>query len=172
MPLEISKCLSGACARELPLRHQIGVLQRSVKKRCKLTPAARRSWVWLSRIWSDWRPALAILQPETVVARHRAGFRRFWTWKVRRGQRGRPRTSREIRDLICQMCRENPGWGCTRIHGELLKLGIDLGESSVSKYMVRSCGPPSQTWRSGPQKFQDAGFQINVTLLHPRCPRG
>ena len=113
-----------------------------------MTPWDRLLWVWFSRIWSDWRSALAIVQPETVVAWHRAGFRRFWTWKGRRGQRGRPRISGEIRDLIRQMCRENPGWGAPRIHGELLKLGLDIGESSVSKYLVRSSRPPSQTWRT------------------------
>jgi len=130
------------------LRHQIGVLQRSGRKRPKLTRADRLLWVWLSRTWRDWRSALAIVRPETVVAWHRAGFRLFWTWKVRRGQRGRPLISREVRDLIRQMCRENPGWGAPRIHGELLKLGIDIGESSVSKYMVRGRRPPSQTWRT------------------------
>jgi transposase InsO family protein len=99
-------------------------------------------------LWRDWRSALVIVKPETVVAWHRAGFRLFWTWKVRHGQPGRPVISREIRDLIRKMCRENPGWGAPRIHGELLKLGIDVGESSVSKYMVRSRRPPSQTWRT------------------------
>jgi putative transposase len=104
--------------------------------------------VLLSRIWRDWRSALAIVKPETVLAWHRAGFRLFWTWKVRHGQPGRPVISREVRDLIRKMCRENPGWGAPRIHGELLKLGIDIGESSVSKYMVRPRKPPSQTWRT------------------------
>src|ERR1700758_5831602 len=129
----------------LALRHQIGILQRSARKRPKLTPADRLLWVALCRIWRDWRSALAIVQPETVIAWHRAGFRLFWTWKVRHSQPGRPVISREIRDLIRQMCRENPGWGAPRIHGELLKLGIDIGESRVSKYMVRSRKPPSQT---------------------------
>ena len=69
----------------LALRHQIGVLQRSAGKRPRLTPADRLLWVWLSRIWRDWRSALAIVKPETVIAWHRAGFRLFWTWKVRRG---------------------------------------------------------------------------------------
>jgi len=78
----------------LALRHQIGVLQRSARKRPKLTPGDRLLWVWLSRIWSDWRSALAIVKPETVVAWHRAGFRLFWTWKVRHGQPGRPIISR------------------------------------------------------------------------------
>jgi len=132
----------------LALRHQIGVLRRSARTRPKLTSGDRLLWVWLSRVWSDWRSALAIVQPETVIAWHRAGFRLFWTWKVRRGQPGRPLVSREVRDLIRKMCRENPGWGAPRIYGELLKLGIDVGESSVSKYMVRCRKPPSQTWRT------------------------
>jgi transposase InsO family protein len=132
----------------LALRHQIGVLQRSARKRCKLSQADRLFWVLLSRLWRDWRSALAIVKPETVVAWHRAGFRRFWTWKVRCGQPERPAIPREVRDLIRQMCRENPGWGAPRIHGELLKLGFDIGESSVSKYMVRGRKPPSQTWRT------------------------
>jgi len=132
----------------LALRHQIGVLQRSARKRPKLTSGDRLFWVWLSRLWREWRSVLVIVKPETVVAWHRAGFRLFWTWKVRRGQTGRPVISREVRDLIRTMCRENPGWGAPRIHGELLKLGIDIGESSVSKYMVRCRKPPSQTWRT------------------------
>jgi putative transposase len=84
----------------LALRHQIGVLQRSARKRPRLTPVDRLLWVWLSRIWGDWRSALAIVRPETVVAWHRAGVRLFWTWKVRRGQPGRPTIAREVRDLI------------------------------------------------------------------------
>jgi putative transposase len=102
----------------------------------------------VNRLWRDWRSALAIVKPETVIAWHRAGFRLFWTWKVRRGQPGRPVLSLEARDLIRKMCRENPGWGAPRIHGELLKLGIDIGESSVSKYMVHCRKPPSQTWHT------------------------
>jgi len=130
------------------LRHQIGVLQRSTTKRPRLTAGDRLLWVFLSRVWRDGRSALAIVQPETVVAWHRTGFRPFWTWKVRRGQPGRPLISGEVRDPIRTMCRENTGWGAPRIHGELLKLGIDIGETSVSKYMVRSGKPPSQTWRT------------------------
>jgi putative transposase len=132
----------------LALRHQIAVLQRTAAKRLKLTSADRLLWICLLRLWHDWRSALAIVKPETVLAWHRAGFRLFWTWKVRRSQPGRPVISREVRDLIRKMCRENPCWGAPRIHGELLRLGIDVGESSVSKYMVRSPKPPSQTWRT------------------------
>src|ERR1700688_16698 len=132
----------------LALRHQIDVLRRSTRKRPKLTSGDRLLWICLFRFWRDWRSALAIVKPETVVAWHRAGFRLFWTWKVRRGQPGRPTIAREVRDLIRKMCRENPGWGAPRIHGELLKLGVDVAESSVSKYMVRCRKPPSQTWRT------------------------
>jgi len=132
----------------LALHHQIGVLQRSVKKRPKLTPVDRIFWVSLSRLWRDWRSALVLVKPETVVAWHRRGFRWFWTWKVRQGRPGRPAVVRKVRDLIRRMCRENPTWGAPRIHGELLKLGIDIGQTSVSKYMVRCRPPSSQTWRT------------------------
>jgi hypothetical protein len=132
----------------LALRHQISVLRRSARKRPKLTSGDRLLWVCLSRLWRDWLSTLVIVKAETVVAWHRKGFRLFWTWKVRRGQSGRPSIARETRDLIRKMCRENPGWGAPRIHGELLKLGIEIGESSVSKYMVRCRKPPSQTWRT------------------------
>src|SRR5215471_10953443 len=128
----------------LALRHQIGVLQRSLKKRRKITAIDRLFWASLSRLWRDWRSALVIVKPQTVVAWHRL----FWTWKVRRGQSGRPAIARETRDLIRRMSRENPTWGAPRIHGELLKLGIDIDESSVTKYKVRCCKPPSQTWRT------------------------
>jgi len=124
------------------------ILGRSAKKRPRLTATDRLLWVSLSRIWRRWRSTLVLVKPETVVAWHRKGFRLFWTWKVRHGQRGRPAITREIRDLIRTMCRENPTWGAPRIHGELLKLGIDIGESSVTKYMVRSRKPPSQTWHT------------------------
>ena len=132
----------------LALRHQIGVLQRSARKRVKLTSLDRLLWVWLSRIRGDWRSALVIVQPETVIAWHRRGFARFWRWKIRRGQPGRPTLPGEVRELIHRICRENPTWGAPRIHGELLKLGINISETSVRKYMVRRRKPPSQTWRT------------------------
>lgn len=131
----------------LALRHQIGVLRRSAPKRSKLTKADRLLWVWLSKVWQDWKSALYLVQPETVIGWQRKAFRMFWTWKSGR-QRGRPPVSNEIRRLIRRMSRENPIWGAPRIHGELLKLGIDIGETSVSKYMPRRCSPPSQTWRT------------------------
>src|ERR1700732_1571016 len=132
----------------LALRHQIGVLQRSARKRPKLTSGDRLLWICLFRLWRDWRSALAVVKPETVIAWHRAGFRLFWTWKVRHGQPGRPVISREVRDLIRKMCRENSSWGAPRIHGALLTLGINLSQATVAKYMVRQRKPPSQTWQT------------------------
>jgi putative transposase len=102
----------------LALRHQLGVLRRSVK-RPKLTPADRFLWAWLCEIWNDWRSSLMIVKPATVIAWHRKSFRLFWTWKVRHGQLGRPGVSPEVRDLIRRLSRENPLWGAPRIHGEL-----------------------------------------------------
>jgi putative transposase len=140
----------------LALCHQIGVLQRSARKRPKLTPVDHLLWVWLSRIWSDWRWALAIVEPETVVAWHREGFGLFSTWKVRCGQPGRPVISREIRDLIRKMCRENPSWGAPRIHGELLKLGTSVRAVSANTWCAaasRRPRPGAHSWRITPRRW-------------------
>lgn len=129
------------------LRHQLIVLRRSQRGRVQLNRADRVFWVWLSKIWSGWRSALVIVKPETVVAWHRKGFRLFWKWKSKRGP-GRPEVSAEVRALIRKMCLANPIWGAPRIHGELLKLGIEVSETTVAKYMPRNRKPPSQTWRA------------------------
>jgi putative transposase len=99
-------------------------------------------------VWKDWRSGVHIMKASTVVGWHRKGFRLFWSWKIRRGTLGRPTVPKEVRELIRTMSRENPLWGAPRIYGELLKLGIEIGETSVSKYMVRHRRPPSQTWRT------------------------
>ena len=88
------------------------------------------------------------MRPETVVHWHRQGFRLYWRWKSRSRCPGRPRIEPEIRDLIIEMHRTNPTWGAPRIHGELLKLGFSLAQSTVSKYMPRHRKPPSQSWRT------------------------
>src|SRR4051812_40504364 len=132
----------------LALRQQLGVLRRSAPKQLRLTPADRIFWVWLRSVWADWKSALLIVKPATVIAWHRKGFRLFWTGRIRRGQRGRPAVPQAIRDLIRMMSRNNPLWGAPRIHGELLKLGIEITEPTVAKYMLRHRKPPSQTWRT------------------------
>ena len=131
----------------LALRHQLQVLQRTRPRRLRLAKADRWLWVVLSRFWTEWRTALVIVKPETVVAWHRQGFRLWWTWKSRR-RMGRPTVPADVRALIRTMAQANPRWGAPRIHGELLKLGIDVCQATVAKYMMRQRQPPSQTWRT------------------------
>src|SRR6266571_2747565 len=122
-------------ARVLALRHQLQVLQRAQPRRVRLAKTDRWLWVVLSRIWTGWRTALVVVKPETVIAWHRQGFRLWWTWKSRR--LGRPSVPAEVRTLIRTMSQANPRWGAPRIHGELRKLGFDVCETTVAKYMVR-----------------------------------
>jgi putative transposase len=131
----------------LALRHQLNVLQRTAKKP-RLRATDRALWVLLSRFWAGWRESLAIVQPVTVIRWHREGFRLYWRWKSRPTRPGRPRVPREIRDLIGQLSQANPLWGAPRVHGELQRLGIEISQAAVSKYMVRNRKPPSQTWRT------------------------
>jgi transposase InsO family protein len=104
--------------------------------------------VLLSKIWKDWADALTFVKPETVIRWHRKGFKLYWTWKSRRKGHGRPAVSSELRELIRKMSQANPLWGAPRVHGELQKLGIEISQAAVSKYMVRHRKPPSQTWRT------------------------
>ena len=128
------------------LRHQLEVLQRNAKLP-RLRPSDRALWAGLSRLLPDWRRHLTIVQPDTVVRWHRAGWRLYWRWRSDPG-RGRPKVTAEVRALIRRMSLENPLWGAPRIHGELLKLDYDICESSISKYMARRSGPPTQTWQT------------------------
>jgi putative transposase len=131
----------------LALRHQVQILHRSRRRRVRLTQADRLLWIWLSRIWKEWRSAVVIVRPETVIAWHRRAFRFFWTWKSRR-RLGRPTIPPAVRALIRTMSQSNPLWGAPRIHGELLKLGIDVSQATVAKYLVRHRRLPSQSWRT------------------------
>src|ERR671938_61412 len=127
------------------LRQQLIVLARRAPKRLHLTNADRLVFICLYRLFPSSLDALLILKPETVLRRHRAGLRALWRWRSRpRG--GRPKIPAEVRGLIREMSRANPLWGAPRLHGELLKLGIHLAQSTVAKYMVRRRGPPSQSW--------------------------
>jgi putative transposase len=136
-------------AEIIALRHQLTVFQRTQKpKRVMLNAVDRCLWVWLSKLWTGWRSALIMVRPETVINWHRQGFRWYWTWKVRHGRSGRPQVPNQTRDLIRTMSRENPLWGAPRIHSELLKLGVNISQASVAKYMVRNPKPPSQTWKT------------------------
>ena len=129
------------------LRHQIEVLQRNCNKPA-LRWRDRAFWDILSVLWPDWCRAIYIVQPETVISWHRRGFRYYWRWKSRYRWPGRPKVSREVRELIRQMSTANPLWGAPRIHGELLKLGIEISQATVSKYMVKPEHRPSQSWQT------------------------
>ena len=134
-------------AENAALRHQLIVLRRKVQGRVRLTNNDRWFLIQLYRWFPSILQVVTIVQPETLVRWHRAGFRRYWRWKSRpRG--GRPQIEADLRALIRRMSIENPLWGAPRIHGELLKLGFEVAQSSVAKYMVKRRGPPSQGWRT------------------------
>ncbi len=134
-------------AELLVLRQQINVLRRKAPKRLRFGTIDRLVLATACQSFPKAYNALAIVGPDTVIRWHRAGFRLYWRWKSR-CRPGRPTISLEIRRLIRQMSIENSLWGAPRIHGELLKLGIDVGQTSVAKYMARRRGPPSQGWKT------------------------
>ena len=128
------------------LRHQVTVLRRQRPGRPRLFSTDRLLWVWLYRIWPQVLNTMVLVKPATVVQWHRKGFRLYWRRRSR--HLGRPRMSREIRDLIRKMSLANPLWGAPRIHGELLKLGIDVSQATVGRYLPWRPKVPSPTWRS------------------------
>jgi len=130
----------------IALRHQLEVLQRNAK-RPRLKPSDRMLWALISGFLPDWRRHLTIVKPDTVVRWHRAGWRLYWKWKSKPGP-GRPKVTAEVRVLIRKISLDNPLWGAPRIHGELMKLGYDVCQASIAKYMVKPTDPPSQTWNT------------------------
>jgi transposase InsO family protein len=134
-------------AENAVLRRQLIVLQRNVRGRARLTNNDRWFLVQMYRSFPSILTVVTIVRPETLVRWHRAGFRRYWHWKSN-SRGGRPRIETELRALIRQMSTENLLWGAPRIHGELLKLGFSVAQSTVAKYMVKRRGPPSQGWRT------------------------
>ena len=128
------------------LRHQVTVLRRQRPGQLRLFSTDRLLWVWLYRVWPQVLNAMVLVKPATVVQWHRKGFRLYWRWRSRR--LGRPKMSTEIRDLIRQMSLANPLWGAPRIHGELLKLGIEVSQATVGRYLPWRPKVPSPTWRS------------------------
>ncbi|SHH73952.1 integrase core domain-containing protein [Bradyrhizobium erythrophlei] len=134
-------------AENAVLRHQLIVLRRRVRGRAQPTNNDRWFLVQMYRWFPSILKLATIVEPETLVRWHRAGFRCYWRWKSR-PQGGRPQIDTELRALIRQMSTENQLWGAPRIHGELLNLGFEVAQSSVAKYMVKRRGPPSQGWRT------------------------
>src|SRR5215813_2651740 len=133
------------------LRHQLSIALRCAPPRLRLRGSDRALLVWMTRLWPSLLNASRIVQPETILRWHRAGFTAFWRWKSRK-RAGRPKIDRELRDLIRRMSKENPNWGACRIHGELLMLGFEVAQSTVSKYMVQG-RPPSQGMRDNDRAY-------------------
>ena len=158
-------------AEILALRHQLLVLRRAGRgRRLPLCWADHVLWVWLSQLWNDWRSALLVVKPETVIAWHRKGFRLYWKWKSRRRQ-GRPTVCPEVRNLIRQMSLVNPRWGVPRIHGELLKIGIEVSQATVAKYLVRHRNPRPQTWRTFPKNHAKDLVSVDLRVESPAAIR-
>jgi putative transposase len=132
----------------LALRHQVAVLHRQQTGRARLGPGDRLLWAWLYRAWPRCLKVMMLVKPATVIQWHRQRFRSYWRWRSCSRRVGRPGVNREIRDLIRQMSVANPLWGAPRIHGEMLKLGIEVSQATVGRHMVRRHGPPSPTWRA------------------------
>jgi len=131
----------------LALRQQLAVLNRR-QRRPKLWKLDRGFWLQLSRSWERWKETLVIVKPETVLRWHRKRLASYWARLSGQNGPGRPGKDRVIRDLIRKMAKSNPLWGAPRLHGELLKLGIDISERTVSRWMPRKTKPPSQNWRA------------------------
>ena len=131
----------------LALRQQLAAYKRTVT-RPRLRRTDRLFWVWLARVWAEWRQALVIVTPDTVLRWQRRRFREHWTKLSGRPPVGRPPVSAAIKALISRMAAANPLWGAPRIHGELAKLGIDVAERTVSRLLPKRHTPPSQTWRT------------------------
>ena len=148
----------------LVLRQQISVLRRANPKRLPFGSIDRLILGGVCRLFPKMYDALAIVRPNTVIRWHRAGFRLYWRWKSRR-RCGRSPVSLEIRRLIRETSVANPLWGAPRIHGELLKLGIEIGQTSVAKYMARRRGPPSQGWKTFLRNHADGTVAMDLFVV-------
>ena len=155
---------SSAEADNLALHHQVAVLQRQIGHSPKLTRWDRLLFAPLYRFQPSVLQSISIVQPETVVRWHRAGFRLFWKFKSR-AKAGRPRVREEVRALIREISIANPLWGSPRIHGELLKLGIDVSQSTVANYMVRGRHPPSQGWLTFLRNHADGIAAVDLFVV-------
>ncbi len=151
-------------AEILTLRHQLNVLRRKSPKRLAFSSIDRVVFAGLYRFAPGMLNALTIVKPETVIRWHRAGFRAYWRWKSR-SNRGRPKTSLEIRQLVREISLANPLWGAPRIHGELLMIGIDVGQTTVAKYMARWRKPPSQGWKTFLHNHSDGIASMDLFVV-------
>jgi len=151
-------------AENLFLRHQLAIALRRAPPRLRLCSSDRALFILITKLWPSLLGAAQVVQPETILRWHRAGFKMFWRWKSR-NRAGRPKIDRRLRDLIQRMSRENPLWGASRIHGELLMLGFEAAQSTVSKYMARPSKPPSQTWKTFLRNHAEAIAAVDMCVV-------
>jgi len=151
-------------AENLFLRHQLAIALRRAPPRLRLRVSDRALLVWITRIWPSLLDLTQVVEPETILRWHRSGFKAFWRWKSR-NRAGRPKIDRCLRDMIRRMNEENPLWDASRIHGELLMLGFEVAQSTVSKYMVRRRRPPPQTWKTFLRNHAEAIAAIDLCVV-------
>jgi len=151
-------------AENLFLRHQLNIALRQAPSRIRLSGSDRALLVLITKLWPNLVGMARLVQPETILRWHRTGFRVFWRWKSR-NRAGRPKIDRGLRDLIRRISAENPLWGASRIHGELLMLGFEVAQSTVSKYMVRRRNPPSQSWKTFLRNHGEAIAAIDMCVV-------
>ena len=161
---DLFKSRSRLEAENLFLRHQLNIALRQAPPRLRLRGSDRALLVWITRLWPSLLDISQVVRPETILRWHRAGFKAFWRWKSRK-RAGRPKIDRGLRDLIQRMSKENPQWGAARIHGELLMLGFEVAQSTVSKYMVRGGAPPSQSWKTFLRNHAEAIAAIDLVVV-------
>ena len=161
---DLFKSRSRLEAENLFLRHQLNIALRRAPPRLRLRGSDRALLIWMTRLWPSLLGMAQVVQPETILRWHRAGFKAFWRWKSR-NRAGRPKIDRGLRDLIQRMSSENLLWGASRIHGELLMLGFEVAQSTVSKYMVRGQNPPSQTWKTFLRNHAEAIAAIDMCVV-------
>ena len=151
-------------AENLFLRYQLNLALRQKPPRVRLRGSDRALLVWMIQLWPSLLDAVQVVQPETILRWHRAGVRAFWRWKSR-SRAGRPKIDRELRELIRRMSMDNALWGASRIHGELLKLGYEVAQSTVSKYLARGGKPPSQSWKTFLRNHTEAIAAIDMCVV-------
>jgi transposase InsO family protein len=151
-------------AENLFLRHQLNIALRRAPPRRRLRGSDRALLVWITRTWPNLLDLSQVVKPETILRWHRVGFKAFWRWKSAK-RVGRPKIDRGLCDLIRRMSEDNRLWGASRIHGELLMLGFEVAQSTVSKYMARSPKPPSQSWRTFLRNHAEAIAAIDMCVV-------
>ncbi len=162
--VDLFKSRSRLEAENLFLRHQLNIALRRAPLRVRVSGSDRTLIVLMTRIWPSLVGLAQVIQPETILRWHRIGFRVFWRWKSR-SRAGRPKVDPELRNLIRRMSKENPLWGAPRIHGELLMLGFEVAQSTVSKYMMRGRNPPSQSWKTFLHSHAEAIAAIDMCVV-------